>query len=209
MKWRLSLAFASMILVSTVAPADQIPIGYLSFDEFIAAGSGVGINAFNLYNLTGPDWGQAFSPSAFASDGLTFDDASLTVNFQGGSSQVISLGNIDPGILSDSSGNPVVQFPSTDNFTSAVFTATLNQSSFTLSDGSTFVADESISADLLPSSGSSLQAGVDFVTIEAQSATAMPEYDRETTLTLLLWLALIGTVGIVRRDRNSNRVTSI
>jgi len=107
------------------------------------------------------------------------------VNFQGGSSQVIDLGNLDPGELLDSGGNPVVQFPSTDEFTSAVFAATLSQSSFKLSDGSTFNAASSISVDLLPSSGSLLQAGVDFGTINAEPLTA-PETDSANCLVIAL-----------------------
>jgi hypothetical protein len=85
------------------------------------------------------------------------------------------LGNIGPGELLDPSSSPVVQFPSIDNFTSALFKATLSPTSFMLSDGTSFKASASVSADLVPSSGSSLQAGVDLVVINAQPVTVTPE----------------------------------
>lgn len=200
MRSRVILLVAFVVLLSTLARGNDVPIGFLSFDVFIPAGSGPGINAFDLFNFTGPSWGPAVGP-LYAADSLTFDNASLTVDFQGGSSQIINLGDLDPGELLDSGGNPVVQFPSTDVFTSAVFTATLSQSSFMLSDGTTVNAASSISADLLPSSGGSLQAGVDFVTINAESPGAMPEPD--TAQCLLITLAGICLLNVLVRARES------
>jgi hypothetical protein len=48
--------------------------------------------------------------------------------------------------------------PAWRTFTSATFTATLSPTSLNLSDGSHFVASGALSADLIPSSGSLLQA---------------------------------------------------
>jgi hypothetical protein len=166
-KRRVVLVLAAVLFASAVARADQIPIGLVSFDVFIpASATGPGTNAFDIFNFTGPTFGPTVGPP-YAADSLTFDNATLTVNFQGGSSQVINLGNIGPGELLDSMGNPVVQFPSTDSFTSAMFAATLSPASFMLSDGTTFRARASVSADVVPSSGSSLQAGVDLAVINA------------------------------------------
>ena len=51
--------------------------------------------------------------------------------------------------------------------------ATLSPTSFKVSDGTTFTARAPISLDLLPSSGSSVRAGVDFVVINAEPASKL------------------------------------
>jgi len=174
-KRRVVLVVASVLLASALVRADQLPIGLVSFDVFIpASATGPGTNAFDIFNYTGPTYGPTVGPP-YAADALTFDNATLRVNLQGGSSQVVNLGSIGPGELLDSGGSPVVQFPSIDNFTSALFKATLSPTSFMLSDGTTFKASASVSAHLVPSSGSSLQAGVDLVVINAQPVTVTPE----------------------------------
>lgn len=169
------LVFASFWIASLPAVAGDIAIGFFSFDVLIPAGAGPGVNAFDVYNLTGPVFGPSIG-SPYAADSLTLDNATLTVNLQGGSSQLIDLGDIGPGELLDSSGNPVVQFPSTAEFISASLTATLSATTFQLSDGSTFNALPSISVDLIPSLGPLLAPGVDFSPIFAEPAsTATPE----------------------------------
>lgn len=73
---------------------------------------------------------------------------------------MIPLGDLAPGALDPTDR---VQFPDTSLFTGAIFTATLSQTSFLLSDGSTFLVGVSeITAEILPSSGPSLVAGTDF-----------------------------------------------
>lgn len=180
--------FAIVLLTFGVgfAKAGEVTIGLLSFDVFIpSSGAAAGINSFDVFNLTGPSYGPAVGPP-YASDPLTFDSASLTLNFSSGSSESISLGDISPGELLDSSGNPIVQFPSTDDFSSAVFTATLTPTTFTLSDGTTFAASGDITADLTPSSGSALVAGTDFAVINAESAPVISAAESSPFLSFLL-----------------------
>jgi hypothetical protein len=91
-----------------------------------------------------------------ATDLLTFLSRSLPP-MGGGSPLVIPLGDLGPGAL-----NPIdpVQFPDTSLFTEAIFTATLNQTGFLLSHGTTsVVGSSSISTAILPSSGASLEPG--------------------------------------------------
>ena len=63
--------------------------------------------------------------------------------------------------------NILVQFPASDDFTSAWFTATSSPTTLMLSDGTTFRASAAISAALMPSSGPLPVAGTDFVVVNA------------------------------------------
>jgi hypothetical protein len=185
---RIGLSILIVALVtcwSVPAQADEIAIGLLSFDNIIPPGTGPGVNAFNLYNLTGPD--ALFDPSAV--DPLTFFNAVLTLNPDGGAATTIDLGDVLPGQLTDSSGmNPLVQVPSDANFVSATFTANLTTDlsplSLHLSDGSTFAAASSISVSLSPLSGPDLVADTDFAVIDAEPAAVspVPEPATETLL---------------------------
>ena len=183
-------------LLSIQEAQPQVVTGLLSFDVLIPAGNGSpGIDAFDLFNLTGPAYGPA-AGSPYVADSLTLDNVVLTAFFAGGSWQTFDLGNLAPGELVDAGGNPVVQFPGSAEFTSATLSATLSQTTFTLSDGSTFTASPSISVDLTPSSGGLLAAGVDLAAIYAEPAgTATPE---PGTL-VLLPLGLLAIEALKRR----------
>jgi hypothetical protein len=203
MKWRFVLTFVLFSLASGVVRGDPIAIGLISFDVFIPASTSPpvqGINAFDIFNFTGPTFG-GFLGSPYASDPLTLVNASLTVTPDNGSAQAFNLGNIGPGELLDTNGNPLVQFPAVDNFNSAIFSATLSPAVFKLSDGSTFDASALISADLTPTSGSFLQAGVDLVVIDAQLLQEPPVPEPSTVA--LLGTALAGMFWVfVRKRRN-------
>ena len=193
---RILLTLALFSFGLGLASAEGIKIGLLSFDVFIPASTTPpvqGINAFDIFNYTGPTFGGTLGPP-FASESLTFENASLMVTPGSGSPQTFSFGNIGPGELLDANGNPVVQFPSTDNFVSATFTATLSPTTFKLSDGSTLVASGALSAELIPSSGSLLQANVDSVVI---FATPVPE----PGVLALLAPAIVGIFGVLVRRR--------
>jgi hypothetical protein len=167
------LLLAMLACWAVPAQADPVAIGFLSFDPFI------GTNAFDLYNLTGPVYGPLGGADPYASDSLTFGNAMLTLNPDGGTSTTIDLGDVGPGELLDSSGNPVVQVPGDENFLSATFTATLAPASFSLFDASTstfstFDAATAISVSLTPSAGPDLEAGTDFAVIFADPAPVTP-----------------------------------
>jgi len=158
------------------AAKSGVVVGLFSFDIVIPAGnSSPGISAFDIYNFTGPVYGPLAGPP-YVADSLSLDNVVLTAFLSGGSEQTFDLGNIAPGELLESNGSPVVQFPGSWQFTSATLTGTLSQTTFTLSDGSTFIAAPSIAVDLTPSSGGLLTAGVDFSPIYAEASTgAAPE----------------------------------
>lgn len=147
-----------------------INIGLISFDVSIPGDMNTpGANVFNILNFTGDpsSGGFALPPDFPVMDSLTFLNSSLTL-MSGGPPLVIPLGDLGPGSLSPT--DPV-QFPDTTSFSGAIFTATLNQTSFLLADGSTFVAGSStIAAEILPLSGPFLVAGSDFAVIAVSEA---------------------------------------
>jgi hypothetical protein len=172
------------------AHASTVFLGALSFDTFIPGSvDAPGVDAFNVANLT-----DSFSlpPDFPVTDNLIFQSASLTLNPVGQAPELFSLGDIGPGFLLDSSGNPVVQVPSTQTFASAEFTATLSAQVFALADGTSFTAGStSIDVLLLPSQGLTLTADVDQTTLDVSSAppSVTPEPENwAVTLLVLLWL---------------------
>jgi hypothetical protein len=127
---RKMIVFLGLVFPASLpGQANPVPIGVLSFDVFTPSANGsAGVNAFNISDFTG-----AFDlpPDFSASTALTLMDATLMADYGGGPPQVISLGNIGPGPLLDPNGHPllVLQVPSTTNFTSASFMATLTPTS--------------------------------------------------------------------------------
>jgi len=171
---RFALTLLLLCLLSIPLAASTIGIGLISFDVVIPTGASPGVNALATYDFTGPTYGP-FGGNSYVVDPLNFVNATLTVYFVGGGSMVEFQGEIFPGELM-SGGQPFPTFPSTTEIASAVLTATLSQTTFTLSDGRTFTASPDITVDLAPASGSMLAPGVDFAAIDAQSAGgATPE----------------------------------
>lgn len=170
------IGYAVLCLMAATARAGTVQLGTLSYDTFIPAnGSSPGVDAFDLSNLTG-----AFSlpPDFPVTDDLTFQSVTLTLTLSNLSQTVFVLGNIGPGFLLDSDGNPIVQVPSNEAFDSAELTATLSATVFNLSGGGTFTAGSpAIDVLLLPSSGTSLTVDVDQTTISVSTGapTSTPE----------------------------------
>ena len=189
----------ALCLLGTIAKADTINVGALSYDTFIPAGGGSpGVFAFNLANLTG-----AFSlpPDFPVSDSLTLGSAVLTLTLSDLSLHIIPLGDLGPGFLLDGIGNPIVQVPGNEVFNSAEFTAALSPLTFALSDGTAFAAaSSSIDVTLLPSSGPTLTVDVDQTTIGVSGTvtTVTPEPGSAA----LLLTALLGLAWRLRRKRN-------
>jgi hypothetical protein len=158
-----------LLVGPTAAVCDTFNIGLISYDLLIPGDTNLpGTNVFNILNLTGDpsSGGFALPPDFPVIDSLTFLNSSLTL-FDGGSPIVILLGDLGPGALDPT--DPV-QVPAGSLFSAAVFSATLSQTQFLLSDGSTFTAGSSaVSATILPSSDTSLTAGTDFALIAVSS----------------------------------------
>ena len=200
-RWSSPVFFLSIVLLlsPTAAFCDTVNIGLISFDVFIPGDINTpGVDVFNIYNFTGDpsSGGFALPPDFPAMESLTFLSSSLTL-MSGGSPLAIPLGDLGPGALSPT--DPV-QFPDTSLFTGAIFTATLSQTGFLLSDGSTFhVGSPTITAELLPSSGPSLVAGTDFAVITVSNVSNVPE--PRTALLLGTVLALL--IAINRKKHHA------
>ena len=159
--------FVTMLAFCGISQASTIDIGLISFD-FLIPGT-PGVNAFNISNFTGDPGtgGFALPPDFPVFTSLSFLFSTLTLVDTTGA-HVIPLGDIGSGPLIPPSS---VQFPDTDLFSKATFSATLDQTSLTLFDGSTFAAASSaIEAEILPSSGNSFVAGTDFAVITVSSS---------------------------------------
>lgn len=195
---------SAIMLGSFLSPAFvyAISIGYISFDSFIPGPGGV--NTVTINNLTGD---PALPPDFPVLDSLFFTESKLSLSSSIDGSTVVQeflLGDIGPGTFQDLSG--ALLFPDTANFISGTFTATLNQPTFLLSDGSTFVAASSlVSVGLLPASGSFLVAGSDFALIDVPAASVAPVPEPGT------WLMLAsGLIGVWMWERRKmSRQTNI
>jgi RHS repeat-associated protein len=180
-----------LLLLPALSFADTINIGIFSFDTVIPAGSGSpGVNAFNIANLTG----SGLFPDFPVSDPLTFLGSVLTLLQQGGASLVVPLGDIGADGAS-------FEVPDTSLFSSATFTATLNQAGFLLYDGTFFTASSTaFSATLSPASGSELAPDSAFAPLTVSSAQASTVPEPENALLLVIGLlALITLKAKARR----------
>jgi hypothetical protein len=72
---------------SVVALADQVPVGFISFDAANAAGTS---GQFDITNQTGAN---SFAPLFPVTSGLTFTITSLTIDFVSGGSTVLNPSN--------------------------------------------------------------------------------------------------------------------
>ena len=171
---RLAFAVAFLLALTIPALADHVNLGLLSYDVLIAAGTGPGVNVFNIVNFTGDPGSAGFAlpPDFPIFTFLTLKDTSLSLVVDG-TPQVIVLGDITPGAFP---ALGALQFPDTALITSAILTATLSSTSLVLADSSVFLADGSVSLNLLPSIGPALVAGTDLGIITADSpSSATPE----------------------------------
>jgi hypothetical protein len=171
--------------------AGTINVGVLSFDELIPSGSTPGVNTFTVLDLTQDPGtgGFALPPDFPVFTAVSFLDASLSVT-HGSTTDVIALGDIGPGVFSPASLN----YSSAVPISSATFSATLSPASWLLFDSSSFTPSSlTVTADLLPSSGDSLAAGIDSALITASdTSSAVPE---PTTLSCgILGFLLLGSI---------------
>jgi hypothetical protein len=172
-----AIALLAFVLVFYPEPgrSAQVSLGHLSFDTLIpGTPDSPGVNVFTIGNLTGDplSGGNAVPPSFPVLSTLTFTNSSLVLISEG-TSQTIDLGDIGPGFFEPS----ILEFPESTSFFSAIFSATLDATTFDLDGGATFGASSAqITATLLPSGGNTLSAGVDFTLITASDqAGSVPE----------------------------------
>jgi len=146
-------------------------VGVFSYNTLIPAAPGsAGVDDFEIDNLTGP---FTIAPDFPIANPLTLQNSTVVLTRQGGSQQTFVLGDLVAGIYTPIS----LQISSLTGVTSALFTATLNQTSLTLIGGVPVQATSSaISVDLLPASSPSLVPDSDFalISIDTQT-TAIPE----------------------------------
>ena len=161
---RVSSTFALLLLalLPTAALANTAAVGDLEFNNY-----STGLNDFTVNNYTGSNNLGVFP----VADNVSFDSIVLTATESDSSVLTFNLGDLGPApgtVVSPT-------FSSSINFTQVVFTATLNPSTFTLTDTSTFVANPSLTFTLLPSGGTFLVAGTDLGVINAVSLSPTPE----------------------------------
>lgn len=189
------IAGAALFPWAGSARADDIPIGYMSYDLYEP-----GVSSFSINNLTGD---SALPPDFNVATSLNILDATLVLMGPSAPDAPIHLGTIGPGEFLDDMGNPlsVLQFDSSSGFASATLTGTLDNSSVVMEDGSTVQLDPNIVFNLYPSSGGTLQAGVDLAVIYADVATVgVPE---PSVLSLILGgIAAIYLFGMVLRRKH-------
>ena len=195
--WVSSAAPLLLLSLCLGAPAEgsTINLGLISFDVFIPAGAGPGVNAFNLSNFTGDPGGGGFAlpPDFPVFTGVTFLNASLTLAHES-VTDVVLLGDLLPGSYSPLN----LLFPDTTLFTSATFSATIDSPSLLLSDGSTFQAGSlNLIATLIPSAPGPLSAGTDLlvITVSDEVVSNIPE----PSTTLLIGAGLV--VGALLKHR--------
>ena len=197
---RLFAPIVLMLLFPALSFSSSIYLGLVSFDVLIPAGAGPGVNVFSISNFTGDpgSGGFALPPDFPAFTNLTFMNASLTVN-DGILPVVFSLGDLGPGSLSPA----ILQFPDTSLFISATFSATLSQTSIVLANATIFNAGSpTITVQILPSSGPTLQAGTDFGLISiSEAAASVPEPG-----TSLLTIASVFALAMARSRRKRGSV---
>jgi hypothetical protein len=174
------LALGSLGLGASPVQADSVAVGIISFDVINPSVAGdPGQNAFTIVNATG-----IFSlfPDLPVASNISFLGATLTATGPGNPGS-IAFGDVNPGALQD-------LVLGTDVFISASFKATLSQTLFLLSNGTSFQADTNIiTATLLPSSGNSLKAGTDFLVLTVSGSPVVSSAAEPSSL-MLLFLAL-------------------
>jgi hypothetical protein len=174
------IAFICLVCSLCCVPqifADPIIIGDLEYNLL-----STGVNYFTVNNFTGTNNLLVFPVAS----NVDFLASVLTLTEVGGGTLLYDLGDLGPG------ANISPSFSSALSFTQAAFSATFSADNFPLTNGDTgtFVADPSFSFTLLPSSGTTLVAGIDLGVMSASPASsASPEPG-----TFALWLTALAAV---------------
>jgi hypothetical protein len=188
-----SLGFAGLHL-----RAAPVVVGLVSFDNLIPGAPGApGVNGFTIQNFTGSNTlpGTPDSP-------ISFENAAVVLN----GTQTVDVGTVDPGSVQPGA----LQFPDTQTFTEANFSATLSTLFFTITGQQYEASSNLLTADLIPSTPPDLAAGTDFVilTVDASPVVAAAAPEPGSLMLLagggVLWFTLFGCRATLRTRRSVN-----
>jgi hypothetical protein len=204
-----ALVVTSIVLLGA-RPGGAIPVGTFSFDAF--GGFIPELIDFSVSNLTGdPAAGGAALPPDFpVFDPVIFGGAGITLALSGGSTEQFALGDIGPGSVMASSLLPDPTTPPSfftvdpASILSAVLSMELNQTSFVLADGRTFLADSpTLTATLLPPPGGFVPGDAVVIDVSGTIQDSGPPTPVPEPATLLLVLAGVGGVWMAATARRS------
>ena len=191
----MKVTFALTLLVSLAtsfgpaAFADEIPIGYVSWDVAFPGNSG----SFDISNETGPNSsGDATFPVTTT---VSLSSLSLTVDFSNGSTGVFGSSYFTLGLDGISfDGNPIAIGGTNPVPTEATLKGTFSPTTITLFDGSTHTILPTFTAVILPSSPPTLADG-DLAIIDATTGTStVPEPG-----SWVLFGTSVACLGVLRR----------
>src|ERR1035437_8908679 len=173
--------------LSTIASADLLPIGYISYDITIPGSTA----AFDISNLTGPNSGDPF----VVATPVSLSSLSLTVTFDSGPDSVFgpsyfTLGldglSFNGGDISIGGANPQA--------TSAILTGMFSPTTVTLLDATTRTIDSTFTATISPSSGPTLAEGDLAIIYGTTSSGIVPQPG-----SWILLGTIVLTLGLSRR----------
>lgn len=198
-KTLVALLFTLALAMPGAVTAATIPVGIVVFDTFVAGPDGT--NAFFISNFTGDpgSGGFALPPDFPVVTSLVFDSPMLEWNGPAGSPFDFAHVGIGPG---SHDPEPSIQFPDTEQFVSARFTAFLNQNVFQLEDGRLFLAS-STAIDATISNPAGTLSLLDFalLTVEADEITEPPPNAIPEPATLTLVATALAGIWRTRRVR--------
>jgi hypothetical protein len=190
------------MVLAIMAFADEIPIGFISYDVNIPGS----VATFDITNQTGPNASVLPDMTFPVTTPVHLSDLALTVDFSDGSAShfgpsYFTLGldglSFDGGTIPIGGANPQPN--------KAILSGTFSATTITLNDGSTETIDMSFSATILPSSPPNLADG-DLALINASTTTTVvpePNFGKLLGAGVLVWFFYQGfkSKGIFQKLR--------
>jgi hypothetical protein len=179
-------AFCLIASQAWAAPVD-VNIGVLSFDVLIpSTPQFTGVDQFTINNFTGSN---NLAPDFPIVDSVLFQNVTVKVG-----STTINLPDIAPGSVQPLS----LGFVDSDLFASAIFSATVNGTTFNLADGTVLqLTSDVVTGTIVPSSGRTLAAGLDLVVLTVNGnigVSSVPE-PSSRSLSVAATILMLGIVG--------------